>query len=106
MSQRIAPKFAPKGYVLPTVRLRSRFGQHHKSLFDNYKPFIHNHLQTRVSDFESEGIYSIFSPSFAIIGGKVKRKKTYFHTAFQLFSRSRKLLIVQCNIDKLISIIR
>ena len=59
-----------------------------------------------VADFESEGIYSIFRPSFAIIGGKAKRKKTFFHANFQKFSRSRKLLIVQCNIDRLIDVIR
>jgi len=50
MSQRITPKFVPKVYVLPTVTLRLRFGQHHKFLFDKYKPFIHNHLQTRLTD--------------------------------------------------------
>jgi len=50
-SQRFATASATDMLVWATVGLRLRFGQHHKSLFDKYKCFIDNGLQTYVKDF-------------------------------------------------------
>jgi hypothetical protein len=37
-------------HLSATITLLLCYGQHHKSLFDSYKPFIHNHLQNPQSD--------------------------------------------------------
>ena len=54
-AKRFATEFATEVLVWASLRLRLRFGLPHKSLFCSYKPFIHKHLQSDVSDFESEG---------------------------------------------------
>jgi len=52
-------EFATDAHVWRSVGARLRLGQLHKSLIDNYKPFIHNPLQIghtdQISDAPSRG---------------------------------------------------
>jgi len=56
-NHRFATAFATDLHVQASVTLRLRFGQHHKSLFDKNKPFIHKHLQNLDLNYLLEGLF-------------------------------------------------
>jgi len=55
LSLRFATEFATQAHVWRSVGARLHLGQPHKFLFDSYKPFIHNSLQTAHTDQISVG---------------------------------------------------
>jgi len=65
LSLRFATEFATDAHVWRSVGARLRLGQLHKSLFDSYKPFVHNHLQTAYSysmdEFKNKELTTISS---------------------------------------------